>query len=203
MRFKALSEAVLAVVAGALLASLPVRAAPDSVEAVWVHRHVTFVYQGFTTHYSCTGLRDKIRSMLWKLGARDLEVHEQGCTRPVGPEPFPGVRVRMRVLVPTSSEHGKKAGPPVAAHWQNVVLMPRNAGPSEEGNCELIEQFKETFLPLFTTRHIRYRSTCIPHQLTLGTHLSTEVLMPDTKPRAEGAQPPGRRGDSRADTAAP
>ncbi len=91
----------------------------------------------------------------------------------------------MQVLVPASSEHGKKAGPVVAAHWQNVVLMPRNASVSEQGNCELIEQFKETFLPLFTTRHISYRSNCIPHQLTLGTHLSAEVLMPDVKSARE------------------
>ena len=58
--------------------------------------------------------------------------------------------------------------------------MPSNAGFEEQGNCELIEQFKQTFLPLFTTRHIRYGSNCVPHQLTLGTHLSVEVLMPDT-----------------------
>ncbi|HVC31299.1 MAG TPA: hypothetical protein VND24_08940, partial [Steroidobacteraceae bacterium] len=139
------------------------------------------VYQGFTTHYSCDGLRDTIQEMLSKLGARDLKVRSQGCTRGTGVEPFPGVRVTMQVLVPASSGHGKNTGPAVRAHWQKAVLMAPNAGIGEQGNCELIEQFKETFLPLFTTRHIDYQSNCIPHQLTLGTHLGAEVLMPEGK----------------------
>ena len=88
----------------------------------------------------------------------------------------------MQVLVPVSSGHAGNGVSAVPAHWQDVVLMPDNTAPQEQGNCELIEQFKETFLPLFTTRHITYQSNCIPHQLTLGTHLSAEVLIPDSEP---------------------
>ena len=180
MRVRTLLRGMTAAV---LLGTLPALAATQgSVESVWAARHVSFVYQGFTTHYSCDGLRDQIEHMLSKLGARKLHVRPYGCTRLVGVEPFPGVRVTMQVLVPAVSEHGRKAGPVVAAHWQNVVLMSSNASLEEQGNCELIEQFKETFLPLFTTRGIRYQSNCIPHQLTLGTHLSAEVLLPETKP---------------------
>lgn len=168
------------IAAAAVLLAQPAPAAPQrSVEAVWVPRHVTFVYQGFTTHYSCDGLRDEIHRMLSKLGARDLKIRTQGCVRLVGVEPFPGVAVTMQVLVPAASEHGSKGEHPVPAHWRNVVLMPSNAGFEQQGNCELIEQFKETFLPLFAPRHISYQSNCIPHQLTLGTHLSAEVLTPD------------------------
>ncbi|MBW4053239.1 MAG: hypothetical protein HIU85_17615 [Proteobacteria bacterium] len=167
--------------AAVLLGAQPaVAAPPQSVEAVWAPRHVTFFYQGFTTHYSCDGLRDQIHRMLSKLGARDLKIRTRGCVSMVGVEPFPGVAVTMQVLVPAASEHGGKADHAVAAHWRNVVLMPGNAGFEEQGNCELIEQFKETFLPLFAPRRISYQSNCIPHQLTLGTHLSAEVLTPDT-----------------------
>lgn len=170
-------------VAGVLLGALPAFAASKgAAEAVWASRHVTFLYQGFTTHYSCDGLRDTIRGMLSKLGARRLVVRTYGCTRMIGIEPFPGVRVTMQVLVPASSQHADNAASAVPAHWRTVVLMPDNAGPRGQGNCELIEQFKETFLPLFTTRHIRYQSNCVPHQLTLGTHLSAEVLIPDSEP---------------------
>lgn len=184
MRVNILTHAAAAA-ACILLGTLPALAAPaGSVEAVWAPRHVTFIYQGFTTHYSCDGLREEIRGMLTKLGARNLRVGALGCIRGAGVEPFPGVRVTMQVLVPDASQHGKAAGAPVAAHWQNVVLMASNAGFEEQGNCELIEQFKETFLPLFTTRHISYQSNCVPHQLTLGTHLSAEVLIPDAKPAA-------------------
>ena len=117
MRLKALFLATAAAVAGALLGTLPaVAAAHGSIEAVWAPRRITFFYQGFTTHYSCDGLRDQIREMLAKVGARHLEVREYGCTRLVGADPFPGVRVVMQVLVPASSVHGQKAGPAVPAH---------------------------------------------------------------------------------------
>ncbi|MGA7538828.1 MAG: hypothetical protein WBW93_08675 [Steroidobacteraceae bacterium] len=179
------SRLAAAAAAMSLLAVAPTwAAAQDSVAAVWVPKHVQFLYQGFTTYYSCDGLRDKIRTMLEKLGAQDLKVREYACVNPSGPSLFPGVRVDMRVLVPASSAEAakeKNAGPAVQAHWTNVVLMPEDAPVETQGNCELIEQFKETFLPLFTTRHIKYESTCVPHEVTLGTHLSAEVLMPPPK----------------------
>ena len=183
---RCMSRLVSAASAAALLAAVPaLAAAQDNLSAVWVPRKVQFIYQGFTTRYSCDGLRDEIESMLSKLGAQDLKVREVPCTSMPGvPSPFPGVTVTMRVLVPASSAEASKAkeqGAPVQAHWKNVVLMPTNAPFDEQGKCELIEQFKETFLPLFTTRNIKYGSTCIPHQITLGTHLSAEVLMPPAK----------------------
>lgn len=171
-----------AAAAATLLAAVPAwAAAQDGVAAVWVPKHVQFIYQGFTTRYSCDGLRDEIRTMLEKLGAHDLKVQEYGCVRLTGPSPFPGVNVHMRVLVPASSAAASQsgnAGSTVQAHWKNVVLMPANADIQDQGKCELIEQFKETFLPLFSARNVKYRSTCVPYQLTLGTHLSAEVLAP-------------------------
>ncbi|MGH8287502.1 MAG: hypothetical protein ACREV7_00525 [Steroidobacteraceae bacterium] len=179
------SRLASAAAAMSLLAAVPtLAAAQDSVAGVWVPKHVQFLYQGFTSYYSCDGLRDKIRAMLEKLGAQHLKVREYSCVNPSGPSLFPGVRVTMRVLVPASSAEAakeKNAGPAVQAHWKQVVLMPEDAPIESQGNCELIEQFKETFLPLFTTRHVNYESTCIPHEVTLGTHLSAEVLLPAPK----------------------
>jgi hypothetical protein len=177
-----LSRATI-VMAGALLGAVPLAASAQSgVQAVWVHRHVRFIYQGFTTYYSCGGLREEVERMLQKLGARDLKVNEYGCVEGSGVETFPGVQVRMQVLAPASSKHGKAVGPVLYAHWQNVVLLAGNSSLQDQGNCELIEQFKETFLPLFTTRNIRYESNCVPHQLSYGTYLSTEVLMAPAPP---------------------
>ncbi|HEV2272207.1 MAG TPA: hypothetical protein VGR92_22355 [Steroidobacteraceae bacterium] len=185
-----ISRSAAAAVATTLLAAVPTLAvAQDSVSAVWVPKQVQFIYQGFTTHYSCDGLRDQVRDMLQKLGAQDLKVREYGCARAVGPDPFPGVSVSMRVLVPassTTSSAGKSAGPPVDAQWKDVVLLAANSSFEDQGNCELIEQFKETFLPLFATRDVKYGSTCVPHQLSLGTHLSAQVLMPPAKMASSG-----------------
>ena len=174
-----------AAAAATLVAGVPALAmAQDAVTAVWVPKHVEFIYQGFTTHYSCDGLQDQIRDMLQKLGAQNLKVRQMGCVRPEGPTVFPGVIVTMSVLVPASSAEASKAdssASPVQAQWKEVVLMPANAGYNEEGNCELIEQFKRTFLPLFTTQKVDYGSTCVPYQLTMGTHLSAQVLVPPAK----------------------
>src|ERR1700726_5297681 len=96
-------------------------AAAHSESAVWTPKELTFVYQGFTTRYSCDGLRDKVRSVLLDLGAqkKDLKVMELGCSSPSGrPDPFPGVRVKLKVLQPTGSVDPKQTDQiPVAAHW--------------------------------------------------------------------------------------
>jgi len=175
-----------------LLAATPSLAvAQDSVPAVWVTKQAHFIYQGFTTRYSCDGLRDQVRAMLEKLGAQDLKVREAACTSPPGvPSPFPGVVVNMRVLAPASSAEASKekdTGHPVQAQWKNVVLMPETSSYQDQGNCELIEQFKRTLLPLFTTRNVKYRTSCVPHQITLGTHLSAEVLVPPAKVASSGS----------------
>lgn len=180
------SRLASAAAALSFLAVIPALAvAQDSVSAVWATKDVRFVYQGFTTRYSCDGLRDQVKALLEKLGAQDLKVREAACTSPPGvPSPFPGVVVKMRVLVPASSADASKdkdAGQPVQAQWKNVVLMPATSSYQEQGNCELIEQFKRTFLPLFTTRNVKYQTSCVPHQITLGTHLSAEVLAPPAK----------------------
>ena len=189
--FRYVSRLAAAAAMSTLIAAVPrVAAAEDHVSAVWVPKHIQFVYQGFTTHYSCDGLQDRIRGMLEKLGAHDLKVRQFGCVRPSGPTLFPGVQVDMRVLVPQSSAEAAKAkdaSSAVQAAWSNVVLMPENASYNDQGDCELIEQFKRTFLPLFTTRNVQYGSTCVPHQLTLGTHLSAEVLVPPPRTARNGS----------------
>ena len=189
MRGITLYRSVAAGLAAALL-SLPAWSAPVGVAAAWVPRQVHYVYQGFTTRYSCDGLRDKIHELLWKLGARQLKVLEDPCSSSPGrPDPFPRVRVKMQVLVPAAK--AGKGAPRVQAHWQPVVLSPSDTGYDLGGNCELIEQFHHTFLPLFSTRNTHYHATCIPHQATLGAYLRTEVLMPD-RPAAKRPRP-GRR----------
>src|SRR6266699_5840765 len=68
-------------------------------EAVWTPRELLFIYQGFTARYSCDGLRDKVRSILLELGAReDLKVTETPCSELGRPDPFPGVRIKINVL---------------------------------------------------------------------------------------------------------
>jgi hypothetical protein len=45
------------------------------------------------------------------------------------------------------------------------------------GDCELVEQFRDKVLPMFTTRDVENRMTCVPNQLS-GTviNLKFEVF---------------------------
>src|ERR1700756_4654367 len=55
----------------------------DAQSAVWTPKEFTFVFMGFTVHYSCDGLRDKIQHVLGELGARsDFKVGFYGCSSP-------------------------------------------------------------------------------------------------------------------------
>lgn len=156
--------------------------------AVWTPKEVQFVYMGFTTHYTCDGLRDTVREMLLQLGARkdDLKVYETPCSGdPDRPNPFPGVKIKMSVLQP-APDNPSADTQVVKAYWKPVKLPYRESGINAAGQCELIEQFNQKVLPLFTTRNVDVKTACVPHQLEpLGTRLQAEVLVTDQKKLAD------------------
>lgn len=153
----------------------------DAQSAVWTHKQLHFLFQGFTAHYSCDGLEDKIRHVVQELGARgDFQVHSAGCASPLGrPDLFPAVNIKMSVLEPAPDN----AAPAdlVGAHWKRVDLRLDRDAVWEAGDCELLEQIKQKILPLFATRKVEFTSNCVPHQLALGTSLAAELLVPDPK----------------------
>jgi hypothetical protein len=154
--------------------------AQEGQSAVWTAKELHFAYMGFTTHYSCEGLRDQVRDILLRLGARkeDLRVREFGCASPLGrPDPFPSVEIKMHVLQPAS---GASSEQPVPAHWKAVDLISHRPELDAAGECELFEQVKRRIVPLFTVRNLDSSFTCVPHQLTLGgQRLAGEVLVAD------------------------
>jgi hypothetical protein len=187
LNLRVLQQAALAGVA-ALLASVAWgadaqgTATPgEAAAAVWAPRQLHFVFLGFTAHYSCDGLRDKILHVLTELGARpDLEVTFAGCSSPLGrPDPFPGVNIKMNVLQPADPKD--TSAQVVGAHWRKVDLHLDKDPVWEASDCELLEQIKERILPLFATRNVQFASNCVPHQAYLGTRLSADLLFPDSK----------------------
>jgi hypothetical protein len=171
-------------------AQTPANDAPAPSEgpaAEWVPKEARFVYLGVTTHYSCDGLRDKVQQALLDLGARpDLSVRQLACPSPAGrPDAFPGVLIKMQVLKPADAT---AAVQPVPAQWKSVDLKLNRGTLAEAGDCELLEQIKQSLLPLFTTRNVEYSSTCVPHQLSPGgTWLRAEILMSAAPPSAPAA----------------
>lgn len=165
--------------------------------AHWVERKLDFTYMGFTTHYSCDGLRDNVREVLLALGARkkDLKVQSTGCTRISGaPEPFPGVVAHFSVLVPITPDDVGKVGD-TASHptqWKTVDFTHMQQFRFDQGQCELLEQMKNKALPLFTSRNLLYHSNCVPHQISVGDiQFSVDVLkaVPAAPPRGAATAP--------------
>lgn len=178
--------------AGAAAGDAP--AAGDAASGVWTEKELTFVYQGFTTRYSCDGLRDKVRGVLLDLGAekKGLKVTQLGCSSPYGrPDPFPGVRVKMNVLQPASDTASDQTVVP--AHWKPIDLKLRDSFSTDSGECELVEQIRNKILPLFATRNVELKTTCIPHQASAARPiLRLEVLAPDAAQHPAGSPPAAR-----------
>lgn len=173
-------------------AEAPADTAPPAW-AVWTPKELRFVYMGFTSHYSCDGLRDKMRSILLQLGARpDLTVREVPCSGMAGrPSEFPGVTVSMNVPAPFDAAKTSANVTPIPAHWKSVEISTDHDPLREAGDCELIEQVKAHVLPLFNAREIDYHSTCVPNQLQIGgTHLKAQVLIADPQPPTAPGAPP-------------
>jgi hypothetical protein len=203
-RFRAAALAALFAAAAMVLGTRPGHAADTVATAAestaapaahWVERKLSFTYMGFTTKYSCDGLRDQVRDVLLALGARkkDLQIRGTGCVKFNGPEVFPGVIASFWVPVPVTPEDVGKVGATTAlpTQWQKIDLLRVNSLTSDQGQCELLEQLRHDALPLFTTRSLHFRSTCVPHQISLGDiEFTVEVLRMAPQPPASSGPAP-------------
>ena len=162
------------VLAGSLLLSclaFPALAGQE-VAATWKKHEIDFAYMGFTTRYSCEGLRSRMRVLLQASGARPgFSVTAGACAADPGRvTEFPRVRLvfeTAQVPAPGSRE----AGEPVLAQWRPVTLARNQPRLLEAGDCELVEQFRDRVLPAFTTRRLDGDINCIPHQLSVSSFL--------------------------------
>lgn len=157
-----------ALLAGALLLSAASRAddsAPSSGgPGTWQSHKYTFQFLGFTTTYSCDGLADKLRIVLLAAGARsDVKSVPGACASGFGrPDKFARADLTFYTLTPADSSTA--AGGGVQGMWRPVAFAARKPQQLALGDCELIEQFRQQVLPMFTTRNVVSNTTCIPHQ---------------------------------------
>lgn len=168
---------VLAVAVG-IVVTVPVfaaNAAPD-IQAQWQPRKVSFHYSGFTTHYSCGGIRYKLRLLLKTMGARDIKINDI-CTSPWGtPQLFHDVKLSFSVPVAAKGKSTKGTFP---AQWREVQLTAMNPLDLDWGDCELVEELHRQVVPLFNPRKVVNRTACIPHQESPGQpYLRMSLLMP-------------------------
>jgi hypothetical protein len=131
---------------------------------VWQKHEYSFVFLGFTSTYSCDGLADKIQVLLIAAGARRDSKSQPGvCASDFGrPDKFARARLTFYTLAPAAD--APAGAKPVDAAWRSVALSPRSPRELGIGDCELVEQFRDNVLPMFTTRNIENHVTCVPHQ---------------------------------------
>ncbi len=173
----------------ALLAALPATAdepEPEEVAATWKRHEVDLVYMGFTTRYTCSGLKSKVMLLLKHVGVRpDVKVQERGCEfgyQKVADFPH----VKMIFYTAEIPEAGSRdAGEPVLGVWKTVSIKRNLPRGLDWGDCELVEQFRDRVLSKIATRNPQGDINCIPHQLIgnridLKLQVLTGIQMADT-----------------------
>jgi hypothetical protein len=158
--------------------------AADPEEGVWQKHEYSFQFLGFTTTYSCDGLASKLKVLLITAGARaDAKSTSEACARGYGtPDKFARARLTFYTLAPVGN--GVNTGSSVNGVWRSVAFADRSPRELRLGDCELVEQFRDKALPMFATRNVENRMTCVPNQLSGSViNLKFEVLagLPDAK----------------------
>ena len=164
-------------------AAMPTTATPATTgnAALWREQTMKFTYDGITTLYTCDGLEGKVRDILLAFGARkDLKVRATGCDRGSNlPSRFAWVEANYSYLAPGSEAEVAGAGA-VKTNWSPVEIAPNRPSFMGAGECELVEQMRDALAKGFTLRNVQYRTSCTPHQVSLGAYaVKAEVLKPD------------------------
>jgi hypothetical protein len=166
-------------------------AAAESSVGVWQKHEYRFAYMGFTSTYSCDGLASKIKVLLIAAGARpDAKSQPGACASNFGQaDKFANATLTFYTLAPVAADTWDDK--PVDAVWRQVSLSALPPHDLARGDCELVEQFRHSVLPMFTTRNIEDHVTCVPHQLS-GSNIDLRfesLALAPAKPAAAPAAP--------------
>ncbi len=173
--------------AAAALAEAPGDAAAAAHESgEWQKHEYSFVFMGFTSTYSCDGLADKLKQLLITAGARpDSKAVPGPCASPFGrPDKLARADLTFYTLVPAGTANSAGAAP-VDAVWKAVAFTDHNPRYLAIGDCELVDQFRASVLPMFTTRALDNHTTCVPHQES-GSNIDLKfdsLTVPPARPK--------------------
>ncbi|HWG77603.1 MAG TPA: hypothetical protein VN660_12545 [Steroidobacteraceae bacterium] len=147
----------------------------EPVSASWQQHRKTFTYIGISPSYSCEGLKNALTFLLQQSGARiERTINVSPCSvGGGGPTPVPTANLDFSTLQPGGSGDANGV-------WRHVDFSMTRSNPQLHGSdCELVEEFKDRLLPMFSTRNVTANLHCIPHQSTGNQFdLSFDVLAP-------------------------
>lgn len=178
MRTRWTKHLAAAVLAAFVLEGASAQQGGAPLGGVWKEQAVDFDYMGFTDRYSCLSLRERMATVLRRLGAhKDPELLEYGCGEMTRPTRIPGVRMKFATLFPTGGPPADAAAP--AGSWRRVNLIGVGALDPEE--CELTAQIVRDLLPHFAVRNVPRVPTCVPHAETRTSDFVVEVFVPEAQ----------------------
>jgi hypothetical protein len=179
----------LAIVMAAVMGGLCSAATPPGpdvtvVAGAWQHHTVKVSYFGITSLYTCSGLEDHVRDILLHFGARkDAKVRASGCARgPDSPSPTAWIDADFYTLAPATDS---AAPDTVKAYWTQREMGPKRPSFMDDGDCELVDQMKDTISKSFALKDLKYQTDCFPHQIMInGFHVKADALIavPEAKP---------------------
>ncbi len=154
-----------AIIAGSTAFAAEPMSAATPAPGIWQKHQYTFAFMGFTSTYSCDGLADQLKRLLIVAGARaDAQSRPGACASPFGrPDKFARAELTFYSLVPAADAKVTDGEPGVGV-WRPVEFKIGSPRELQNGDCEVIEQFRHDVLPLFATRNVDDHTTCIPHQ---------------------------------------
>jgi hypothetical protein len=159
-----------------LCAAASAAPAPDA-PGTWQSHQITFSYLGFSTTYSCNGLRDRLTFLLQQSGARlDSPVLPESCVHGAGrPTKLISARLHFSTLQPGGSGGGSTAG-----SWHHVEFSSTRSYPQLHGaDCELVREFQTKVLTAFDIRDVHANLHCLPYQASSHLFaLSFQVFAP-------------------------
>jgi hypothetical protein len=143
----------------------------------WQAHKYEFHFMGVTSTYSCDGLGDKLQLMLRLTGARGDTHVAPLCARGFGvPDKLAEAAISFSSLQPTADGSSTNVGSTVSGVWRHIELATNRPRELRDGDCELIEQFRDSVLPMFATRNVQTRGECIPNQASGFFSLQFDVF---------------------------
>jgi hypothetical protein len=172
---------------------------PAVIEAVWKPQRINFVYHGYSTLYSCSGLQDKLEKILTTVGARDgVELRAYSCDDAQSIARF---QIALASPVEATPENvaeltsydahdelvARVRGERLAtaedvqrfpAEWKTISFARSREMRLAPGDCELVQQLREHVLPHMSVQIVTDRVHCSAFGNIGNPQLTVSALVP-------------------------
>jgi hypothetical protein len=170
------------------------------VEAVWKPQRINFVYHGYSTLYTCSGLQEKLEKILTTVGARDgsVQLRAYSCNDALSVARF---QIALASPVEATAENvqeltsydardelvARVRGEQLTsaadlerfrAQWKTISFARSREMKLDRGDCELVRQLRRHILPRMSVQIVTDRVRCSPFGNIGPPRLTVSALVP-------------------------